>query len=57
LFDDVAAKVGIDHPANGSFDGTHEAGVANVVLSRKLGECFGFEDTHNRPTSSINYNL
>jgi hypothetical protein len=46
LLDEAAAKIGIDQPASGCFDGGHEAFIANGFAFCKAGERSGFENAH-----------
>ena len=57
LLDELTTQVSINQTSNGSLDGIHETIVTDAVLSGKLCQGFGFEDTQKSLSRSIDYSL
>jgi hypothetical protein len=57
LLDELTAKVSINQTSNSSLHGIHKGSIVDAVLSGKLRQGFGFEDTQKPLYGHINYSL
>lgn len=46
LFDDLAAKIGVDLATLGTVNGLYKGCIADAMLAGELRKCFSFENTH-----------
>lgn len=57
LLNDLAAKIGVDQATLGTINGLNKGCIVDAMVAGELRKRFGFENTHNRLSSSMNYRL